>query len=71
LKILSEIIDTENAKIVWKGIGFAEDIKTSKTIDAGLFSYNARNPEIEEFIDNMVRVAVNGLISEISNRQKR
>lgn len=70
LKILSEVIDTEKGNIVWKGVGFAEDLTTRKTIATPIIIYNAINPEIEEFIDDMVRVAVNGLISQIGEENR-
>ncbi|OHD62350.1 MAG: hypothetical protein A2101_02455 [Spirochaetes bacterium GWF2_52_7] len=67
LKFIGELIDLRQKKIVWQGIGYAENINSpSRDLDLFLVIYNSRNPEIEEFLGELVAVAAQGFVNEMT-----
>ena len=67
LRLPAVVISTTTGEIVWKGVGEAEDINSpTKGLDFGVIIFESRNPEIEEFLDELVSVASNGLAEAIA-----
>jgi hypothetical protein len=68
LKVSAELIDATLGRVVWKGVGHAENINSPrKDIDLGLIIFNQKNPEITEFIGPMVQTASEGVAGQIAN----
>lgn len=65
LKVLAELLDTETAKIVWKGVGHAQNIH-APTRYQFFVRWDEKNPELEEYISPMIKAAVDGIAESIS-----
>lgn len=67
LKFIGELIDLKRRKIVWQGIGYAENINSPRRdLDLFLVIMNSRNPEIEEFLGELASVAAQGFVNEMT-----
>lgn len=71
LKFIGELIDLKQRKSVWQGLGYAENINSPRRdLDLLLVIKNFKNPEIEEFLGEMVSVAANGFVGEMMKAKK-
>jgi hypothetical protein len=67
LKVSAELIDAESGRVVWEGFGSAENINSPrKDIDLGLVIVHQINPEVKSFAPEMVRVAAEGIATQIA-----
>jgi len=68
LKILAEVIDSISGKVIWKGVGHAENISSiRRDIDFFFVIVHDRNPEVDHFISEMIQVATGGMATEIAS----
>ena len=67
LEIFAQIIDSESGTVTWKGVGHAENVHSPKRIgqNDSFITVNAKNPEIDQYISPMIKVAVGGLVANI------
>ncbi|MGE4543715.1 MAG: hypothetical protein AB7D06_06380 [Pedobacter sp.] len=69
-KFIGELIDIQNRKIVWQGIGYSENINSPKRpLDLFFIIKNQKNPEIDTFLGEMVKVAAKGFVVEMTKRE--
>ncbi len=67
LKFIGELIDIQNRKIVWQGIGYSENINSPRRpLDLFFIIKNQKNPEIETFLNELVTVAAKGFVGEMT-----
>jgi hypothetical protein len=71
LKFIGELFDLENNSIAWQGIGYSENINSPKRgTDLFFVILEEKNPEVEEYLSEMVVSAVNGMATEMIDRNK-
>lgn len=70
LKILAEVLDTETESIIWRGVGHAQNIHSPTRYNAVLVIWDERNPEIREYIEPMIRTAVDSIVTNMSGGGK-
>jgi hypothetical protein len=68
LRVFAQIIDTESGTATWKGVGHAENVHSPKRIghSDSWIVWNAKNPEIDQYVGPMIKMAVDGLVANIS-----
>ena len=70
-KFIGELIDLKQRKIIWQGIGYAENINSPRRdLDLFLIILNDRNPEVEAFLGELVSVAAKGFVNEMTKASK-
>jgi hypothetical protein len=68
LEFAAELIDARSNQTAWKGAAHAEHIHSpKKSADLGVVIINHRNPEMPEYIDEMVTTATQGLAQQIGS----
>jgi uncharacterized protein (DUF1697 family) len=69
LKVFAQVIDIESGTVTWKGVGHAENVHSPKRIghNDSWITWNAKNPEMEQYIRPMVKMAVDGLVMNITS----
>jgi hypothetical protein len=66
LEFAAELINTQSKQTTWKGAAHAEHIHSpKKSADLGVVIINHRNPEMPEYIDEMVTTATQGVAQQI------
>lgn len=65
LRFIGELVNLENGKIVWQGVGFSEDINSPTQQDYFFVIKNELMPEIEEILPKMVAIAADGFTNEM------
>lgn len=73
LIIYAQIIDSESGTAPWKGVGHAENVHSPKRIgyNDSLIRWNAKNPELNQYIDPMIKVVVDGLVMNITSGENK
>jgi hypothetical protein len=67
LRLFAQVIDVESGTVTWKGVGHAENVHSPKRIgNDGWITWNAKNPETDQYIRPMIKVAVDGLVMNIT-----
>ncbi|WP_136799688.1 hypothetical protein [Desulfosediminicola ganghwensis] len=66
LIVLGELVDSQTGTVIWRGVGKAEYINSPRRdLDLGLVITHQRNPEIHEYLPQMVEVAAKGITQNI------
>lgn len=69
LKVLAELIDTQNGMVVWKGVGEAQHIQDGgKTLDFGLVVIHpGKGEEVETLAGRMITVVAQGIAKGVDS----
>jgi hypothetical protein len=69
IKLLAELIDTHNGKVVWKGVGEAQRIQDGGAVlDFGLvIIHPGKGEEVETLAGKMIRVVAQGIAKELNS----
>jgi hypothetical protein len=72
LKILAEVLDTKERKVIWKGVGHAENINSPhRDIDLFLVIFHDKNPEMQEYLQAMINQATKGIAENLIYPNKK
>ncbi len=68
LRLIAQVIDTASGKVVWEGVGHSENVHSPRRIgsNTGFITWNEKNPEMDQYLKPMIKMAVDGLVANIA-----